>query len=282
MANYPVVPGPRMPYSIDGSVLYSSNGIAVVEYSSVVREATNDEAGEPTAAFTFSGVYPDAVFGVVFPQLRDLTGFFLACSLSCGPVEYSTNTTTGIDGTWNVLRNTVPVLGTFPYYRSSVSVTPVAKIKAIRFRTSNASTGTSTSVYTLHLYGSIVSGQAPASRIAFWHPTIDQALPGSWLDWGDVARATSGTKTFRLRNLSSTQTANNVQLSVVAPTDLSPGAAGAHTFSTDGVTFTSTINISAIGPNSYSPVITIKRSLASNQALSLFAFRAQASVTSWS
>ncbi len=282
MANYPVVPGPRMPYSIDGSVVFSTNGLTITEYNLATREAANDERGDLEYAFRFLGTNSNGKFGVIFPQLRDLTGFFLSCSIACSPVEYSMDTTTGLDGTWSIVTNTVSAVSMFPLYRTSISVAPVTRVKAIRFTSTQSSEVTYTEVYSLHLYGSIRSGETPTSRLGFWHPTIDQALPGSWLDWGDAARSTVAVKTFRLRNLSATETANNVALSVVAPTDLSPGVAGAHDFSPDGFAYSSTLNITSIGPNSYSPVISLKRTLASNQRLSLFAFRVQASVGSWS
>lgn len=134
----------------------------------------------------------------------------------------------------------------------------------------------------LHLYGAPDVG-AIEDRLALWRPDLDAALPTGWLDWGDVPLSTSADKTFRVRNHSVTKTASQVLVQAVAGySDSTPSAAGMLTFSLDGLTWTSSVEISALSPGTSSAVIRVRRVVPANAMLSNWSPRISAAAASWS
>ena len=103
----------------------------------------------------------------------------------------------------------------------------------------------------------------------------------SWFDGGDVPRSSSADKTFRIKNLSATYTANDVDLYVQALTPGSPSAAGMYTLSDDTVTFQPTLNISTLAPGAISSVFTLRRVTPSDAPISTWSARLAADVNEW-
>ncbi len=173
---------------------------------------------------------------VIFPELRDMIGFFVnldnndntnASNTLWDGVDTSTNTTSGTDGTWTnwaALSSNYTFRGAKPTTRTNI-ITPgtVTGIKGIRFGVQyNNDTEW---VNSFHLYGYPSTGQNPDS-LRPWDPVLNQQADGTTLDFGDIARGTNATLTFRIKNVSSTLTANSIGLTMEALTDSTPSLIG--------------------------------------------------------
>lgn len=277
MANYPAPPGHRMAYDRDGSVIatITSGGVAT-QLTNAQAVALNNESDSDSVSLG-NGSY----LAVIFPQLRDLVGFFIAAGSfqygANGSFQTSPDTTNGVDGTWTT--RSTPVAGqqtTVPKYRNSIVATAVAGIKAVRYTWSyNLST-----VASFHLYGDISAGSEDDS-LQLWDPAVDQRLAASALDFGDVPRSNVSQKQFRLKNRSATKTANNVSVGVQALTDATPSLGSQHQFSLDGSTWASTVTVTSIAPGAISPIIYVRRSTNAAAALSVWAARITCVPGSW-
>jgi hypothetical protein len=274
--NYVDYPSYRMPYDRDGTQVYkitSSNVITAVSAANIL--IMNNENSDSYAPGGYSNLDKIAF---IFPELRDLDGYFII-GPSTIQAATSADTTNGVDGTWtNLGASTSPTVGVIPGFRTSINTSAAAAgIKAIRF----AFTGYE-DINGLHLFGKITAGQNP-NRLILWHPTLDQRAGAAYFDWGDVRRSAAATdRTFRVKNNSSTLTANGVSVSFDVLSDASPTLlAGQHSLSLDGTTFTNTVTIGALAPGAISGTVTVRRTMSATAALSLWALRVVSSATSW-
>jgi hypothetical protein len=221
---------------------------------------------------------------LLFPEARDFVAYHLnaltATNGSWNELQWSNNTTNGVDGTWTTVETIGVSHESVPAMRTAIRSISVTGATALRFKATASGGTTNRRVLALHLYGSPSTGANP-DRLRLWHPTLDQEVGGAHFDWGDVARSTVLTKTFRVKNNSATLTANSIALSMEAPTDTSPTNVSAHKFSPDGSTFTSTLNIGNLAPGAISSVVTLQRDTSSVAALSLWWTRIVASASSW-
>lgn len=276
---YPDVPAPRMSFDRDGSVgvrVGSANTIQELTLTEM-QQINNETNGE------ISNGDVGARYAIIFPQLRDLSGYFIYSGLSSFFKDLSTSvdTSNGLDGTWVIQSANPSALSTIsPGYRANIQSVAWNGVKAVRFRT--VDTGWT---WGMHLYGVLSTGQTP-DRLRLWHPTLDEPLDdnnasdGAYLDWGDVARGTTQDRTFRIKNNSASLTANSIALSPQALTDTTPTIVGQHTLS-DGGAFSGSINIGNLSPGAISSVITLRRTIASNATLSLWAGRINVNPGSW-
>lgn len=284
--NYADVPGHRFVMDRDGTQMYASlSGGAFSQLSSGQVQAFNKDAYDGTSA-----VWPANASGhkhlIYFPEPRNLSGFFWACGnnqMTVNSIEWSANTTNGSDGTWNTIAGAAinfvnPVA---PTYRTGIISVSLSGVRAIRmtFGISALWFGAGAAFVT-HLYGEIPTTGSP-TRLAVWHPTNDEPISGAYLDWGDSPRSSSADRTFRVKNLSGTLTANTITVSCDSLTDSSPSVAGSHFLSDDGTTFTATESIAALAPGAISSVLTLRRVLASNAPLGVWAPRVHAVASSW-
>jgi hypothetical protein len=223
---------------------------------------------------------------LIFPELRDLDGYFRNISGKQLTVETSVDTTNGFDGTWVTLsastgETAVNTVSTKPNYRTGIASSTVLAIRAIRFGGQYQNFGTS-DFRSVHLYGEPVPGENP-NRLALWHPTLDQRVTPAYFDWGNVPRSSSADRTFRVKNLSASLTANSVRVAMEALSDTTPSVPAQHTLSADGTTFLAQVNIGALAPGAISAPLTLRRITPSNAVLSLWSFRVFAeSTTTWS
>jgi hypothetical protein len=266
----------------DGSGLYFISSTNVITQLTPAQVSASVNEGTDSYVLSSSG----GQLVVIFPELRDLAGYFMQNNDNTGrgasggwnSIQVSTDTTNGLDGTWTTIATNV-LIGqsntTSPQYRTGITTTSQLGIKAIK---GNINTGGNLTA--LHLYGSITSGQNP-NRLALWHPTLDQQLTGAYFDWGDAKQGTSATNTFRVKNLSTTLTANTITLSLSALTDTSPTTVSQHTLSADGTTFASTASAGTLAPGTISGVMYVRRSLSNSATLSLWALRISAVASSW-
>lgn len=277
--NYPDVPAPRMAFDRDGSTgarVSSSNAIVALTQTEL-QQINNETNGE------ISNSDVGARYAIIFPQLRDVAGYFIYSGLTTffKDISTSVNTTNGLDGTWVIQSaNPTAITNSSPGYRSNIQTVTWAGVKAVRFRT--VDTGWN---WGMHLYGTITAGQTP-DRLRAWHPTLDEPLDdntsadGAHFDWGDIQRNTTSDKTFRIKNNSATLTANSIAINQEALTDTTPTVASQFTFS-DGGAFASSINIGSLAPGAISPVITKRYTRPSNATLSLWTSRTLVIPGSW-
>lgn len=275
---YPDVPGHRMAYDRDGSagaIVETSGGVTSLSGGDMVT--INDEASGYVAMSPST-----KSLAIIFPELRDVVGYAAVYESTDGSapstVYTSVDTTNGYDGTW-VNRGTFVNTTIGAGLRTIQSVT-WSGIKAVRFHGAGGNFGGSNRFLAIHVFGTPASGQNP-NRLRLWHPTLDQEITGAYFDWGDVPRSTALTKQFRVKNNSSTLTANSVALTREALTDTSPTNVSAHEFSTDGVNYAGTVNIGNLAPGAISSVLTMRRTTPSTAVLSLWWARIVASASSW-
>jgi len=296
---YPNYTEQRMAYDADGTivVVYDPDTDTVVQLSQSTLQRMNSEvAAWPGYEFE-GGEYTDVrgTIAFVFPQARNVTGYFVCVSEEPGSAKFSnstgiqvsSNTTNGINGTWTTASAGVTTSQSMlPNYRTVTSFSAV-NIKAVRFTKATASESIlenlyATNIHVLHLYGTQTSA---SDRLEFWKPSTDSILTPSDLDFGDIARETTTTKTFRVKNLSSTLTANSVVISAstISTASGESTVVGEYSFSTDnGVTYGSTRTISSIAPGAISGVVTARRITTETSLLSVHSVRVNAIAGSWS
>lgn len=281
---YPDAPGRLFQYDTDGSQAFyiNNSGVLVLLTTAEAQTLLN----EATDVYVNLGVSTSTYLGVIFPELRDLAGYFVYTSnngnSTITPQEMATsaNTTNGIDGTWTTVlnpwtRDTSITASAWRTVRTQVA----AGIKAVRFR-GTTTVSTTGGWGAMHLYGSIPAASTP-DRLTLWHPTLDQELSGAGLDFGDVMRSTTYDKTFRIKNRSATLTANSILLSMAALTDTSPTYLSQYTISVGGA-YAATGTIASVAPGAISAVCTLRLTTTASAGLSTWRQRLSAVATTWS
>jgi hypothetical protein len=287
--NYPDAPGARMSWDRDGSIAATiSDAGTVSPISGAAMLSLNGEVNA-TNVVVHNSAGGGSRFGILFPELRDIIGY-LVCWGGIGgepqitTLETSVDTTNLFDGSWTTQANpySVSSAGDKTAMRTSIDALALTGIKAIRWRVTsggNAATDTA-SFFQVHLYGGPSAGQNP-DRLRLWHPTLDQEIGGAHFDWGNVPRNSSADKLFRVKNNSSTLTANTITLSTDALTDTTPSVPGQHLLSLDGTTFAATRVITSLAPGAISGSVMLRRTTPSNASLSMWWARVRASAASW-
>lgn len=279
--NYPDAPSWRMAWDRDGSqgfIISSTN--AITQLTSAQMITLNNESDDTILAAS-TNVSGSCV--VIFPELRDLDGFFM--NVSGGPqspvVQVSADTTNGVDGTWTQISSTgFPTGTTKPTMRTGIVSTTSLNVKAVKFRVTNGPSN-QWFIHSLHLYGEPVPGANP-NRLELWHPTLDQKLTPAHLDWGDVPRGSSADRQVRVKNLSPSQTAGAVRVAMEALTDATPSVPAQHTLSHNGSAFLAQVNVGDLAPGAISTPVTVRRVTPTNATLGLWTFRLFAESGAWS
>lgn len=280
--NYMDAPASRIAYDRDGSVGVSVSAAGVPTMLNISQmQAFNAESEAATAPPTGS-----RRVAIIFPIPMDLKAFFLAMGgVNTVTIETSKDSTTGVDGTWT---QQVSALGysrdVKPNYRRADQVTTLPSgaanldVRGIRFSGATADLQT---VRAFHVYGDPASGATP-DRIAAWHPTLDQPLPPTQFDWGNVPRSSSADRSFRIKNLSATLTAEDIDVYTEALTPGVPSVAGMHTISGNGgSTFLSSFTIDSLAPGAISDVLILRRTVPDDAQVSVWSARVAADVTTW-
>jgi hypothetical protein len=273
----------------DGTQWFSISGAGAV----VAVPSTN--IGNMTGATTGAGGYQigsggtdiNAKLAVVFPEPRDVAGLFISgaaaagTGTSSGSWQYSLDTTNGLDGTWTtaVAAYSIPYFAV-PGYRTNILPVTLSAVRGVRWAR-NAIGSYTAIVGAFHVYGAVTA--AAGDRLAIWHPTLDQVAPGTLFDWGDVPRNTTSTRTFRVKNLSTSKTAGAVRAAMSSlPTEASPTVIGQHLLSADGSTWLSQLTLGDMAPGAISGVLSLRRTTPSNAQPGLYIMRVFAeSTTTW-
>ena len=287
--SYADAPGRKVPYDVDGSVAFRtsvSKGGTITLATTAQLQALNDEG--VSTVWAAGNANASNTMGVIFPMLTDIVGIVAGVPSTNTALEWETSvdTTNGLDGTW-VSRSTSQTFGVVtgrmsqPFYRTDVVTSggglPWTSVKAVRI---NKTWGGDASWHGLHLYGPIPTAVSP-DRITLWHPTLNQELDGAGLDFGDVTRGGTSDKTFRVKNLSATLTANSILLSMSALTEPSPTFVSQYTLGVGG-TFAATQTIANLAPGAISAVHTLRLTVSASASLSVARQRLSAVPQTWS
>lgn len=279
-------PARRIPYDANGAQVYyrfpldadpSLRDMEALHPGSVVE--LNDEDNSDITGVPWNNLRNQIV--ILLPEKWDLEAYFVALDDISGTsghtVEVSTNTTTGLDGTWTPHGSPTIVTGTHDNYRDP-TLWSQAGIKGFRVEVSEMNIEDFQSV---HLYGTITAGESP-HRVEW----VDDALATVYtvaLDGGDVAQASSVDRDVRVRNISGTQTATDVVISAEAL--YSPGGDNPvnwYTYSLNGAAgpFASTQTIASLGPGA-EQTVRIRRVIPASVNPNRHAPRHKAVPTSW-
>lgn len=277
---YPDPPGPRIAYDRDGTVLFTLDSALTVatEQANSVNISLNDEL-ESTAINVGTSGY--LLF--LFPQAMDVShwAYWTVHDNAMFKAQYSTNSTNGIDGTWVDI--TKPTRATNKAtLRTNIQAIAATNVVALRLQRYSAAGASDYGFKTVHLYG---KPSAVSDRLEFWHPTLDQPLSNTpaYFDYGDVARGAGAiTKDFRLKNLSTSLTANTITVGSDALTDATPTYVSQTDFRYNGGSYASTATLGSLAPNTVSNVFTVRLTTTASSQLSLWSQRYYASASNWS
>lgn len=298
MTLYSAPPGRLFQVDIDGSAgFFINTASTIAALTTAQMQRLVSEAGATLTNVTGEWANGTSYWGYIFPELRSISGYFYDIELqtgvpiSVGTFQYSSNTTTGLDGTWTTLETmtgghgptgnstgTGAFLNAKPSYRTIRGIT-IPSCKAIRVSASGGNTG-HRYLGALHIYGDIVSGQTP-DRLRLWHPTLDQELTGAYFDFGDPQRTLTATKLFRVKNNSSSLTANSILVDFTALTDTTPTVLGVLAVDNNGGGYASSQNIGNLAAGVISNVLTARLIPSSTAQLSLWRQRIRAAASTW-
>lgn len=280
---YPDPLGHRVPYDIDGTVGVKFDYITQVPtyLSAAHLAALNDE----DVGYTYDST--NKCSALLFPAAMDLKGLFLHSAQGAGTqtitIEVSPNSTNGVDGYWHSAFSSFPNSGTpRPFYREAAYIQTFGAspdfqdVRAVRVW--NYAYG----LKNLHVYSDIVDASFP-DRLRFWHPTGDYEVPYAYFDWGNTPRGSTEDITFRVKNDSASLTATTVSLYLEGATEPAPPTiVSMHSLSDDATNFSPNVVVSSLAPGAISSVITLRRTMPSNAALSTWTVRVLADVDTWS
>lgn len=270
---YNDVPGVRIPYNLDGSMVKIAATVANSDTTisggwSVIAngDVSNMVDGSNSSNYLISlGSYSGKMISVAFAQSVNITGHNVLVinsgSAGAPSLYYSTDTTDGTDGTWSASQpsNQDTVLSAASF-RNITAVNWVG-VKGVRLFTAyNSNSSGTVNVVEFGLYGT----WTPAT-LAGWHPTLDQQIGGADLDFGDIALGTVHTKTFRIKNGRGLQ-ANTVTVSsTIGETQTRSGLL----FSDDNTNWATSIVVTSIAAGAISPVLYVKRTVGAGETPSL-------------
>lgn len=285
--NYPSPTARRINYNLDGTRLwYKTADVAsppLVEDNSFLNNM-NDESGGTTPVITLQwnsvtnpGHGPFVL--LKFPNPVNITGI-KGWTGGVVAVAMSNDTTNGVDGTWTAGSGYTPATtGTQLEWSRTGTITSqtFTGFRWLRLTLATGTTGARGLGKTV-IYG----GPAAATdSLDFWHPTSDIVAPPDLFEFGDRARGTAATKTFRIKNLSAILKAKTISVTRTALTDTAPSVPGFHLFSLDGVTWIGSLSLGDLAPGAISPVIMLRQDTPVNAVLSLWQMIVVATPNTW-
>ena len=286
MGIYNAAPSRRMAWDSDGSVVLRSesdnNGtgpspggfgsIPWSEASSGERINGNDE--DPTSylrSLVTSGANDGHILiAILFPEPRELDAMYInrsGTTVANAWIYYSLDTTNGVDGTWINAGVPFDTDSNVDHYRDNITTIGVSGVKGIKGNIGESSTGATFRWRTLHIYGGISPGETPDRIIFLDTEDADNAFT-QVLDFEEVPRGQTQTRTFKLKNNSSTKTINTIQITAE---DLYLNAGDWYEFSDSGA-FQGTLAIGNLGPGA-TQLITLKQIIPDDETLSVQAGR---------
>lgn len=288
MSSYPPAPSWRLSWDRDGTEFGYTQLLPASTFTKISKsneQILNREDGE------YAPISTSHRWVWVFPQPMDIEAFFFSSNNASffgtfSDLRGSPDTTDGMNGTWNQIQSTVPGRDTVqnPGYRELIQLISDAPnpenaegIAALAV-TLTSSGAAARRLRAMHIYG---KPSSPPDGLQLWHPTSDERLGPAALDWGDVPRDTANAREFRVKNLSPSNTATDIVVSMQALRPTSPSIVGQHDFSDDNATFNPTVTIPSLSPGQISPVLWLRRTIDEVAQLGLVAARVIAVPTTW-
>ena len=258
-----------MAWDDDGTVaMYYPTGGATVAWSGVQKTDLNDEDNVKVLnAPTVPTVW-------IYPEKREIDGIFGAkrhnvnTLASYGAVHSSANTTNGIDGTWVQQIASMPdVRSCYDKYRDNIESLAVAVQAGLRIGW-NASNDSNNGMIAVHIYGTISPAETP-DRILFLDTDNADAVFTKVLDYAEVPRGQTQTRTIKLKNNSASKTINTIQITAE---DLYLNAGSWFTFGDDDVSYQATFAIGNLG-SAATKLIYVKQAVPDAETLGLMTGR---------
>lgn len=295
---YPDPPSRRLAYDVDSTIVVRitpSNTLIQLNSAEMQYLNCEDERGTVSGNTTWQSRSASGYFVFIFPELRDIDHVYSTMGDSgfnanyTANVEWSTDTTSGLDGTWTssgsftAKSNGTPVN---PAFRYPLTMS-IGAIKAIRFSyvAQEDNLGSSPTVGRIHMYGKKTAGETP-HRMDFVYS--DSSELGQDFDYGDQPRDTSYTwntsETFNLvsalylRNRSPDKIASDVHLTVHG---LSTGMTDDILLSKDNTSYVTQLSWVTIDPLSVVGPIYVRHTTADTETLGVRIARLQIAVGSW-
>jgi len=205
---------------------------------------------------------------LIFPEKRELDGLFWSITTSKDDTNQewatsSVDTTNGVDGTWvnaNQLARYSDVQADFRDLIDSKAVSNVAGIMAHLG-------GVISDVVRharFHVYGVISPGETP-DRILFLDTENSDAVFTKVLDFAEVPRGQTQTRTFKIKNNSASLTIETIQ---VTAEDLYLNAGGWYEFGNDGISYQATYSVGNMA-NGAEETIHLKQVIPDGETLGL-------------
>lgn len=277
---YPDVPSRRMAWDDDGSLLghrFADGSSALTEMSDVDKGTINDES--LTGVTIGGGSQGDVWMFVIFPELREFDGLHVQGhgANAIGQIATSGDSTNTWDGTFT---QRSAGLDDSQYdllaYREQITSFAVSNVRQVRIQYDF--TGSSKVIRRIHVYGEISSGQTP-DRLLFIDEltSLEFALPK---DYAEIPRGSSEDFEWRIRNNSSTLTANTIQYTSESTYE-SSGSWYTHT-EPGLTTYAATQQITSLASSTTTGIITTRRITPAAEGLSLHAARTYLNTASWS
>lgn len=280
--SFPDAPGPLVAYDRDGTEVYTyvDNSYPVTGPRSdldVLMEGSNGPlwlggGSQRTNYLAFRFPVPLSIVGA-YVQLSDTPQ-----SSRTIDVHSSDDSTDAIDGTWDSQGTITESTVGAGNRRTTIRSLSIATDEWLRFSFTNGSTNFR-NWYRILLFGQPQTNDHDQLRI--WHPTLDEPLPAAGLDFGDVARGSSDTLTFRVKNTSASDTANTVTVGLSGYADYNTDLPAALTFSADDTTYTATVSAGNLSAGSISPVLYCRASLPSGFTMTPGIQIVEAEAASW-
>ena len=310
--SYPNSPEKKFAYDEDGSIMWKINSVPAswpaVEASTITLAGStnltdiNDTAPQ-TTTFWNQGTNDGAMaVCIYFPEQRTIEGLYWyqtknirnSFPHSIAEIEYSSDTTNGIDGTWTNGLATLSdsngdVIGVYSgisvsnSYRSQINAVNWSNVRAIRWFSAGGGDLLPPAIIlsNFHVYGTIPLTQSPDRLIAIDNDTGLEYDMNQ--DWGDVPRGVTLDKEIKLRNNSSTLDASNITITFE---DINPAPGGTsntwHTIKEAGGAFGASLSYTgSILAGADSNLITVRLTIADDEDISLQEARMQINVATW-
>lgn len=189
-------------------------------------------------------------FALLFPEPRELDGIYWSASTAKNEpngewVTYSLDTTNGIDGAWVNAVQTARYTVVTSDYRDEITSKAVPSVKGL-MAFLDGTIGDDVRWSSFHVYGVISAGETP-DRILFLDTENADATFTKVLDFGDVPRGQTTTRTFKIKNNSGSKTINTIQITAE---DIWLNAGDWYTFGDNGVDYQATFAVGNLGPGS--------------------------------
>lgn len=290
-----------MAYDRDGTEVFRlDHNNVLTQASQNIMDYLNNEV-DPGSSSSFNNAIGFLNYGqsntfgwliFIFPELRDISHAvhtMVPQQFNHGinvDVEWSRDTTNGMDGNWNrEAQLPAPLRPIQPYYRDSIETLSLSGVKAVRFWYRAVGAPSMQGIGKVHLYGHKSPGETP-HRIDFTYADGSNLVQD--FDYGDQSRGTTAqwSPTYGynvgsglyLRNRSPDKVANDV---VVTITALSLDMNNRLSLSKDNVSFGTYLSWISLQPQQMAGPIYVRHKVEDNTPLGLYTSRLRIDVGEW-